>query len=137
MLNREEKFVKKIIETTKNSVLKWNASTFAKYSDMIENSHRGIRIFESESLSALVAGDLSFQNRNLVLYEIKKINYHAELEEYYESKAIILMLINSLNKEQTFDATTISKDILCELMDAVANSVYDTDSFINFFETNQ
>lgn len=137
MLNKEEKFVQKIIEVTKNSVLKWSVPSVSKHSDKIENAHNVIRLFESNPLSVLAPENLGFQNRTLVLYEIKKISFHIELEDYYESKAIVLMLLNNSIKEQTFDASTISKDILCKLMDTVSNSIFDTDAFISLFETNQ
>lgn len=131
MPNSEEIFVQQIIDLTCDDKLKWEPSNFSKYSNIIINPHQGIRIFESETLDKCFQGKKNAQNRNFILFEIKNISFHTDLEEYFESKSIVLMLLNKNELERTFDSSTISSDILYNLIETISNKANNTDDFID------
>lgn len=129
-LNNEELFVKRLIDLTNDDKLVWNPSSFSKYSDEIENSHKGVRIFETQSLNNVFPKKENSFSRSFIVYEIKNVLFHTDLEEYYESNSVTLVLLNNNVIERSFNSTTISDEILDELIESVSNKTYKTDEFI-------
>lgn len=130
-LNKEELFVQRIIDWTENDRLKWKVSKFSRFSGEIENSNNGIRLFESDSLENIAPQNNSFMHRKFIAYEIKDVVYHNDLENFYEANSIVLMLLHDFVKEQVYDSSTISKEILSNLIETISNKTFKTSSFMD------
>ena len=127
LLNDEERIVNKVKQKTNDGTIHWNVANSDNYANLIDNPQNIKRIFESGPL------DQAQNARKFIIYEIKRVKFNPDWDNYYEISSVVLALINNNTIERSYTSETVSSEILLDLLEKVSNKVFGTDSFMNSF----
>lgn len=121
-MSNYESFIEKLINETDSDEISWKAINISFHEDVILNARFCTKVFET-----------CIKKRTLVAVEKKVPVFHHELEEYFDRFDFELLLLNNNQLEKLIDESEVSRELLIQLIEKIAQKVFSTEKFIDSF----
>ncbi len=111
--NKKEKFIEELIKKTQTNEMQWADSKTGKYSHIVIQPDKIIRIFES-----------AIKDNIIVLAEGKVNAFDHNIRDYYERQRIeVYLLKDDLTLKTYFTEDEVARELLINILDLVDSVV--------------